>query len=230
MHLARTALMSLGLGLGAPAIAAAATVSVETLVHETTTTVEITLDDSTVLCSSAEYGQEFLKILIPELAKLTLLDHQNAGAGAPCVAAGVCAPGNAPSDILDPAQPKETVAIQVTAVRLDESDADAQLCDTYLIERVKIDVRGVEFTHERGIALGSRPFADCATTQAASDDPLGGDDGEDGEDDADGDASRPAADEGGCSAVPQAGSVAMLGVASVLALRGRRRLRLPLRR
>ena len=220
MHLARIALLSLGLGLTAPATAAAATVSVETLVHDTTTTVEITLDDSTVLCSSAEYGQQFLKILIPELAKLTLLDHQNAGAGAPCVAAGICEPGNTPSDILDPARPTEAVSIQVTAHRVDESDADTQQCETYLVERVKLDVRGIEFTHERAAALGTRPYEDCVTPQSASEDPLGVGKDDDGEDDPQSPAD---ADGGGCSAVPQAGSLAMLGIAGVLALRGRRR-------
>ena len=45
------------------------------------------------------------------LAALTLLDHQNTGAGAPCVAAGMCEPGNEPADIIDPSCKTETVAI-----------------------------------------------------------------------------------------------------------------------
>lgn len=136
----------------------------ETVVHDTTTTVEIDLDASTVLCSSADYGALFLKIGIPELAKLTLLDHQNIGAGAPCVAAGVCAPGNQPEDILDPTKPTESVDINVKAIRLDEADADAQTCTTTLIERVHVNVRGFDFRHERQAPLGSRPFADCVST------------------------------------------------------------------
>jgi hypothetical protein len=138
----------------------------ETLVHDTTTTVEIDLNPSTVLCSSADYGALFLKIGIPELAALTLLDHQNVGAGAPCVSAGACEPGKEPEDILDADKPTEAVAINVKAIRLDEADADAQTCTTTLIERVHVNVRGFDFLHERHAPLGSRPFADCVSTTA----------------------------------------------------------------
>src|SRR5262249_16938805 len=60
----------------------------EEVVHQTTTPVEVALNEQTVLCSHADYSALYLKVLIPKLASLTLLNHQNAGAGAPCVAAG----------------------------------------------------------------------------------------------------------------------------------------------
>lgn len=168
MHkLARTTLLSIGLLGGAAATARAELAYHETLVHDTTTAVEITLDESTVLCSSADYGALFLKVGMPELAAVTLLDHQNIGAGAPCVAAGLCVPGNMPSDIIDAADPTETVDINVKALRGDSTDSTAQTCETYLIERVRVVIRGVEFTHERTAPLGSRPFADCVSSSVA---------------------------------------------------------------
>lgn len=167
-HQLRTSIVSLGLVTGALSTAQAAVTYNETVVHDTTTAVEIKLDASTVLCSSADYGALFLKIGMPELARVTLLDHQNIGAGAPCVAAGTCGPGNMPEDIIDPAKPTETVDVNVKAVRLDEVDSTAQTCTTWLIERVRLDVRGVEFTHERSVELGSRPVADCATPAAGA--------------------------------------------------------------
>lgn len=159
-HLLSSALVSLA--FAAPA--AAAPVFHETLVHDTTTPVTVTLTDETVLCSSADYGALFFKILIPDLAKLTLLDHQNFGAGAPCVASGMCGPGNEPADILDPANPTAVVNINVKAIRIDEVDADAQTCQTMLRESVHVKIRGIDFTHERYAPLGPRPFADCATS------------------------------------------------------------------
>jgi MYXO-CTERM domain-containing protein len=164
MH-TRTTLTAFALSLGLASNAAAAPVYTETVVHDTTTNVEIDLNASTVLCSAADYSGLFFKILIPELAPLTLLDHQNTGAGAPCVSAGPCHPGNEPSDIIDPAHPTETVAINVQAVRADQSDADTQTCNTFLIERVKVAIRGKDFFHEQFADLGTRPYADCVTSQ-----------------------------------------------------------------
>jgi uncharacterized protein (TIGR03382 family) len=174
----------------------------ETVVHDTTTNVEIDLNASTVLCSSADYGALFLKIGIPELAALTLLDHQNVGAGAPCVSAGACYPGHEPSDILDPTKPTETVAINVKAVRLDEADATEQTCTTTLVERVHVNVRGLDFLHERLAPLGSRPFADCVSTTAPSN--------PDPDDPADDPSDEPA-DDPGSAEVPKTGGCSTTG-------------------
>ncbi len=133
----------------------------ETLVHAASHSREIALNAGTVLCSAADYGKPFLKVLIPELAAITLLDHQNIGAGAPCVAAGTCTTGKEPETILDPAKPTEPVTITVQAFRQDSIEHDAQTCTTFLLERVQVTIRGTAFTHERFAALGSRPYADC---------------------------------------------------------------------
>lgn len=217
----RTFLASLALVVGSASVAAAFPTYEETVVHDTTTAVEIKLDASTVLCSAADYGALYLKVGLPELAKLTLLDHQNIGANAPCVAAGICSPGNRPEDIIDPAHPTETVQINVKAVRLDEADEAAQTCNTTLIERVHVTIRGVEFTHERSAPLGSRRFEDCAVPMAAgSGAGSGSDDGKaDGEETS---VEEPAA---GCSATTGgAGPVALvLALGTVLVPVRRRR-------
>jgi uncharacterized protein (TIGR03382 family) len=205
-------------------LAANLIVANETVVHDTTTNVDLTLDESTVLCSSADYGALFLKVLIPQLAQLTLLDHQNTGAGAPCVASGLCEAGNEPSDIIDSSDPNETVAVNVKAVRQDMVDTDAQTCDTYLIERVNVTIRGIAFTHERTAPLGSRAYSDCVTSQPATDDP----DDPPSTDDPDA-MGEPAGDEvsepgGGCSTTGGSGSLAGLVLVG-LALAGRRRRR-----
>ncbi|HEY4057299.1 MAG TPA: hypothetical protein VGM39_11860 [Kofleriaceae bacterium] len=149
------------------ATAIAAPVTTETVVHDTTTHVSLALNEQTVLCSSADYSGLFLKVLIPQLAGLTLLDHQNLGAGAPCVAAGQCEPGQMPQDIIDASNPTQGVDVNVKAVRQDVADADAQTCTTTLIERVHVSIRGFEFVHERTAPLGSRAFSDCGVTAPA---------------------------------------------------------------
>ncbi len=172
----RTLAASLVLGLASSAGAAVETR--EELVHETTTSVDLLLTPETVICSHADYSASFLKVLIPQLASITLLDHQNTDAGAPCVAAGECAPfgDHAPSDILDEADTSETVDITVRALRVDEIDHEAQTCATTLRERIDLVIRGVPFAHERSASLGSRPYGDC--TAIADDPPTpGGDNG-----------------------------------------------------
>lgn len=219
----RTTTLAASLVLGLASSAGAAVETREELVHETTTSVDLLLTPETVICSHADYSANFLKVLIPQLAGITLLDHQNTDAGAPCVAAGECAPfgDHAPDDILDEADTSETVDIRVRATRLEEIDHDAQTCTTSLRERVDLEIRGVRFAHERYAPLGSRPYGDC-TSSAGDDDvsPSG-----DGKADELG-AAEEAPDAGGCAAAgtggPSALALVILGIA-LAAVRRRRR-------
>jgi MYXO-CTERM domain-containing protein len=194
-------------------IASAEVIVKETVVHDTKRTVQIDLNAQNVLCSAADYGALFLKILIPELAGFTLLDHQNTGAGAPCVAAGPCQPGNQPADIIDTAKPTEIVDIHVKAIRVDELDTMAQTCETYLTETVDVTIRGKAFKHERFAQLGSRPVSDCGA-QAAS--IPGGK--------ADESQAAETQESGGCSTNGTAPSAfGMLALGALFAIRRRRR-------
>jgi MYXO-CTERM domain-containing protein len=165
-NITRASFVTLGLLVGSSTIAGATPVVADTIVHQSSTTTDIKLDDTTVLCSAADYGALHLKVLIPQLAGLTLLNHQNTGAGAPCVAAGRCLAGNMPENIIDAKRPTETVTIDVKEIRRDLTDAGALTCTTSLIERVHVTIRGFEFTHERRSDLGARDIGDCAAGSA----------------------------------------------------------------
>jgi hypothetical protein len=219
----RTTTLAASIVLGLASSAGAAVETREELVHETTTSVDLLLTPETVICSHADYSANFLKVLIPQLAGITLLDHQNTDAGAPCVAAGECAPfgDHAPDDILDEADTSETVDIRVRATRLEEIDHDAQTCTTSLRERVDLEIRGVRFAHERYAPLGSRPNGDC-TSSTGDDDVSPSGDGKADELA----AAEDAPDAGGCAAAGAGGSSALalviLGIA-LAAVRPRRR-------
>jgi len=217
--------LAASLVLGLASSAGAAVETREELVHQTTTSVDLLLKPETVICSHADYSANFLKVLIPELASITLLDHQNRDAGAPCVAAGECAPfgDHAPSDILDDADTDETVDITVRETRVDEIDHDAQTCTTSLRERVDLTIRGVPFAHERFASLGSRPYGDCVAIADGDDTPPPSDDSGKADDlgageEAPGSAGCAAAGSGGSSAL----ALLVLGM-TVTALRRRRR-------
>jgi uncharacterized protein (TIGR03382 family) len=206
----RTSFVCLGLLAGTMSTATAESRFAETIVHKTTTNMSIELNANTVLCSAADYGSPHLKVLIPKLASLTLLDHQNFGAGAPCVAAGECAPGNMPEDIINAQSPSEPVAMQITAVRFDETDAAAQTCETSLVERVNLTIRGKEFKHERRAYLGSRELSDCVIGAPVDDDPA----------DRPGTAEEPPS--GGCSTTGGTSSLFALALGALVALRRRK--------
>jgi len=132
------------------------------LVHNKTTTVEIKLNTNTVVCSPVDYRRPMLKILIPQLANLTLLDHRNEGAGAPCVAAAECQPGHSPADILTPGSPEvESVPVHVGVFRWTEVDPESGQCHVVLVEEVHLIVRGIPFYHKRQTGLGTRHPEDC---------------------------------------------------------------------
>lgn len=142
------------------------TVVQETLIHETTTTTFIETSPDTVICSAADYSLPQLKILIPELAALTLLDHQNTGAGAPCVAAGPCFTDGVPTpeEVLSTLWSWNLVEIRVSAIRVDTVDHDNETCSVQLKETVNLTLGQTPFYHEELANLGTRPYLDCLTT------------------------------------------------------------------
>lgn len=143
----------------------------EILQHSKTITMNVALNEKTVLCSKADYGALFLKILIPDLASHTLLNHRNLGASAPCVAAGSCTDDNNPSKIIDAAKPIEKIAIKIDIYRAEfvkrtgndfmPGPPGKQVCGIIMIERIETIIRGRKFTHQRDIELGSRELSDC---------------------------------------------------------------------
>jgi len=137
----------------------------EKIVKIKTSEVEVALNEQTVLCSAADYSGYFLKVLIPQLADLTVFNHRNIGAGAPCVAAGPCDlfgnGGNTPDDIIDPNRPTELIKIKVTLKKLFLIDNQKKTCTVSLQEDVATQIRGKAFIHSRSRGIGSRDLEDC---------------------------------------------------------------------
>ena len=139
----------------------------ESIVHQSKTILSVDLNPQTVICSQANYSMPMLKVLIPGLAGITLLDHQNRGAGAPCMTTGQrCSlragdKGALPVDVLQGNPRVENAEVSVTATRVEEIDQSAKTCTTYLKEHVESTIAGKRFFHERTASLGIRNYADC---------------------------------------------------------------------
>ena len=137
--------------------------SLEKVLSERVHHFNIELNATTVLCSQAGYSASFLKILIPQLADVTFLDHRNFGAEAPCVAAGECAPigDRTPGEIIDLLKPTETVEVKVVATRVLTKDNQEKKCNVTLKEEIFTNVRGAPFYHIKSASLNQRNFEDC---------------------------------------------------------------------
>ena len=142
----------------------------ESIVHHSQTTLNVDLNPQTVICSQADYSMPMLKVLVPGLAGITLLDHQNQGAGAPCMTTGQrCSrragdKGALPADILQGNPRIEKAEVSVTAIRVEEIDHATKTCTTYLKEHVETMIGGKRFFHERTASLGTRSYVDCLST------------------------------------------------------------------
>jgi len=140
----------------------------EVVLHEKHQTLTVALNPSTVICSRADYSMPMLKVLLPGLEDITLLDHQNRGAGAPCVTTGeICQfnPANnnfaKPDDILQGRNGDELIAVDVKVSRIEMIDHANKVCTVQMRETVDTEIRGKKLTHERVADLGDRPYTDC---------------------------------------------------------------------
>ena len=108
-----------------------------------------------------------LKVLIPGLGNVTLLNHQNFGAGAPCVTTGESCrsfgerPSASPEDILQGRPGVEKIEVVVTATRIEAIDHIQKTCTVTLRENVETQIRGKKLFHLRESELAARSYEDC---------------------------------------------------------------------
>lgn len=128
------------------------------VVSDRTTDVEVDLNAKTVKCSAADYSGPMLKVLVPGLADLTLLNHRNTREGAPCIAAGRCG-AVGPQDILKSGDGVESIPVRVVLKKV--LSLDGEVCHVTLVETVTTKIRGIAFFHERMQEVADRAAADC---------------------------------------------------------------------
>ena len=135
----------------------------ETIIHVTKTQLDVDLNEKTVICSSADYAEPMVKVLIPGLSGITLLDHQNQKATAPCVTTGEsCMSGASPDDILQDRPGVEPVEVTVTAKKIEYINHKEKTCLLVLVEDVETNIRGKKLVHQRSNTLQPRSYERCA--------------------------------------------------------------------
>jgi hypothetical protein len=134
-------------------------------------TVEVIADINSqmVKFSKADYSMPVVKILLPALADVTLLNHRNTREGAPCLAAYEA---KSPEDIIQNNPRSERVNLKIELKRWAKEDLESEtlpdrsvkqtkICSVTLIETISGTIRGHQFTHERWAALPERHLGDC---------------------------------------------------------------------
>jgi hypothetical protein len=129
------------------------------VIRDQTTMVDVDLNDATVKCSAADYSMPMLKVLVPGLAELTVLNHRNTREGAPCVAAGRCSAALGPQNVLKAGAGVDRVPVRVVLKKVTAIDGD--VCHVTLVETVATTIRGLAFSHERSQDVAERAAADC---------------------------------------------------------------------
>lgn len=130
----------------------------QSVVRDQTVAVPVPLNAQTVKCSAADYSMPMLKVLVPALAELTVLNHRNTREGAPCIAAGRCGPVG-PQDVLKGGEGVDSVPVRVVLKKV--ARLDGEVCHVSLVETVTAKIRGIAFFHEREQDVAERAAADC---------------------------------------------------------------------
>lgn len=121
----------------------------------------VDLSTAGIRLSKAGYSIPTVKVLIPELADVTLMNHRNEGETAPCLATlqtfirEDVVQGNPTVELLPFTIELEKVLHLVTDANGEKS------CNVNLVETVQGMIRGFDFSHVRTSALPSRHPDDC---------------------------------------------------------------------
>lgn len=123
-------------------------------------TVPLTVDISTtkVKLSVADYSSPVVKVLVPDLADVTVLDHRNTGEGAPCMATYDTLE---PMDVIQDNPSIEEIPMTIKLEKIVSEDFSNNVCHVTLSETITSNIRGFEFNHYKSHYIGTRHIDDC---------------------------------------------------------------------
>ncbi|MDD0854406.1 hypothetical protein HBN50_14940 [Halobacteriovorax sp. GB3] len=137
----------------------------ERVLKDVTTPIMVKVTEENVRCSEIGYGFSELKLNVPSLRWLAVLDHSNAENLGPCVTAGACAnpdldrPGRSPLDII--INGEDLVKTDVRIILTEVFEKHDEQCFRSLEEKVELEIRGVPFKHFATKSIGTLPVEEC---------------------------------------------------------------------
>ena len=130
----------------------------EVVISKRVVKLPVEISATRVKLSQADYSVPVVKVLVPELAAVTLLDHRNTGEGAPCLATSQT---RQPHDVIQNHPRIEEVEMTIYLVKNLSPNVVENSCDVSLTEHIDTVIRGFHFSHDRYLSVGVRQLADC---------------------------------------------------------------------
>jgi len=130
----------------------------DTIISEREVTLPVDLSTARVKLSSRGYSTELVKVLIPELASVTIADHRNPGESAPCLANYEAYTAE---EIIQGRPETISVPFKITLTKKTVIDEQKKVCKVSLKESIVGIIRGYKFVHDRQLAMPDRHVEDC---------------------------------------------------------------------
>lgn len=128
----------------------------QTILSTKTVTLPVNIDQSNMKLSRAGYSNDVLKVFIPALADVTILDHRNANSGAPCMSTYET---DIPEDVIQGKPGVEKIDFKIELTKWTHLDGDT--CKVQMSETITATIRGFNFSHNKNQLLPDRHKDDC---------------------------------------------------------------------
>lgn len=129
-----------------------------TKIHQKTVRLPVTISENTVITSSAGYSETMVKIIVPALADVTLLNHRNPNAGGPCLST---LDAQIPEDVIQGTPSKEQIPFTITISKSTSLNQEKTKCQVTMSETAEATIRGKKFLHTVYHGMQERSVEDC---------------------------------------------------------------------
>lgn len=128
----------------------------QTILSSKKVNIPVNIDQANMKLSRAGYGSDVLKVFIPALADVTILDHRNENSGAPCMSTYET---DIAEDVIQGRPGVENVNFDIVLTKY--TYLDGTVCKVSMDETITAVIRGFNFSHSRNVEMPDRVAADC---------------------------------------------------------------------
>lgn len=116
----------------------------------------VNIDQSNMKLSRAGYSADVLKVFIPALADITILDHRNENSGAPCMSTYET---DIAEDVIQGRPGVENIDFDVVLTKY--TYLNGTVCKVSMDETITAKIRGFNFSHSQSVEMPDRHADDC---------------------------------------------------------------------
>lgn len=130
----------------------------EVVMSESVHNLPVDVSTAKLKITTLGYGVPTLKVLVPEMADVTLLNHRNEGEEAPCIATYESMNLD---DIIQGNPAVENVDFTITRTKMLQHFPGDVHCQVSVREDIHANIRGFNFYHSKTESVGTRHPDDC---------------------------------------------------------------------